>query len=101
MVWLSWLPGAGTAIISKPTARLGLRVGTLAANWATDPRTNGKRRCVSNGLISLPCRGDWNTTLFLKANGSLWATGRNDYGQLGDGTGVDTVDPKMIVSSSA
>ena len=38
-------------------------------------------------------------TLFLKSDGSLWAAGQNQNGQLGDGTLNDTNKPELIVAS--
>src|SRR5665213_1480883 len=38
-------------------------------------------------------------TLFLKSDGSLWAAGQNQNGQLGDGTLNDTNKPELIVPS--
>ena len=38
-------------------------------------------------------------SLFLKNDGSLWAMGRNDVGELGDGTYNDTNKPEEIVTS--
>ncbi len=35
-------------------------------------------------------------TLWVKANGTLWAWGDNDYGQLGDGTITDRLFPVQI-----
>jgi alpha-tubulin suppressor-like RCC1 family protein len=35
-------------------------------------------------------------SLFIKSDGSLWATGYNDKGQLGDGTTVDKSTPVQI-----
>jgi alpha-tubulin suppressor-like RCC1 family protein len=39
-------------------------------------------------------------TLFLKADGSLWAMGWNAYGQLGDGTTNDASFPEKILASN-
>ena len=39
-------------------------------------------------------------SLFLKSDGSLWAMGANNYGQLGDGTYRSTNRPEMIVSGN-
>jgi alpha-tubulin suppressor-like RCC1 family protein len=39
-------------------------------------------------------------SLFVKSDGSLWGMGRESYGQLGDGTFVNTVKtPEQIVPS--
>ena len=42
----------------------------------------------------------WYHTLFIESDGSLWAMGRNDNGQLGDGTTTSRNVPEMIVSSN-
>jgi alpha-tubulin suppressor-like RCC1 family protein len=39
-------------------------------------------------------------TLFVESDGSLWAMGYNNYGQLGDGTTNDSHVPKLIVASN-
>jgi len=39
-------------------------------------------------------------SLFIKTDGSLWAMGANDFGQLGDGTTTERLLPVMIVSSN-
>ncbi len=40
-------------------------------------------------------------TMILMANGSLWACGRNDYGQLGDGTTTNSSTPKHVMDDVA
>ena len=37
------------------------------------------------------------TSLFLKADGTVWATGRNDFGQLGDGTREQRTKPVQMI----
>ena len=39
---------------------------------------------------------DGHTILYIKSDGSLWGIGKNDYGQLGDGTTEDRHIPVMI-----
>ena len=34
-------------------------------------------------------------SMILKADGSVWATGRNEYGQLGDGTTSDRLGLRL------
>lgn len=40
---------------------------------------------------------NYNSTYYIKKDGSLWSCGRNDYGQLGDGTKTDRSIPIKIM----
>ena len=40
----------------------------------------------------------WRHTMILLADGSLWATGWNEYGQLGDGTTTSCNKPKRVMT---
>ena len=40
---------------------------------------------------------DGSHTVVLKKNGTVWAWGKNDYGQLGNGTTEDSVMPQRIL----
>ena len=42
----------------------------------------------------------FNTSFAIKANGTLWGWGQNNYGQLGDGTNVDKSYPVQIGSDT-
>jgi alpha-tubulin suppressor-like RCC1 family protein len=50
---------------------------------------------VPNGVTAIAAGADHS--LFLKTDGSLWAVGYNDCGQLGDGTLNNTNRPEQIV----
>ena len=39
-------------------------------------------------------------SVYLKSGGTVWAAGRNDYGQLGDGTTTDRSNPVQVVDGS-
>ena len=43
--------------------------------------------------------GEWHS-MVLNTNGSVWTTGRNEYGQLGDGTWDDRNSFEKVVSLS-
>ncbi|MGB7746192.1 MAG: hypothetical protein WBN75_02780 [Verrucomicrobiia bacterium] len=61
--------------------------------------TNRPEKVVPGGVTAIAA--GWNHSLFLKTDGSLWGMGRNDYGELGDGTYPDygTNRPEQIVAS--
>ena len=63
--------------------------------------TNGGRKelveIVSSGVTSVS--GGRSHSLYIKSDGSLWAMGYNNYGQLGDGTTIDRNSPVQILSS--
>jgi alpha-tubulin suppressor-like RCC1 family protein len=49
---------------------------------------------TNNKWVSIAAGGGF--TIALRSNGTLWAWGRNDYGQLGDGTNVNKNAPHRI-----
>lgn len=61
--------------------------------------TNQPQLIVASNVIAIAA-GEYHS-LFLKNDGSLWAMGRNDSGQLGDGTdNYETNQPEQIVASN-
>ncbi|GEL75434.1 hypothetical protein MVI01_72180 [Myxococcus virescens] len=47
-------------------------------------------------VCSAAVSGGWCTSFFLKEDGTLWAWGRNEYGQLGDGTTTARFTPVQV-----
>jgi alpha-tubulin suppressor-like RCC1 family protein len=45
--------------------------------------------------------GGWNFTTAIKNNGTVWAWGKNDVGQLGDGTTVNKSSPIQIIAGGS
>jgi hypothetical protein len=60
--------------------------------------TNLPEKIVASNVTAIAAGG--YHSLFLKSDGSLWAMGLDDYGQLGDGTFGLTNLPEMIVASN-
>jgi alpha-tubulin suppressor-like RCC1 family protein len=60
--------------------------------------TNRPEEIVNSGVTAIAA-GD-EDSVFLKSDGSLWAMGCNEYGQLGDGTFNTTNQPEEIVASN-
>src|SRR5882724_1824240 len=54
---------------------------------------------LSGNVFSVIADGEQHS-LFIKPDGSLWATGWNKYGQLGDGTVTNHLLPELIVSNN-
>jgi len=61
-----------------------------------DPKNQNSTSNTSYSVISVAAEG--YHTMILKTDGTLWATGNNYYGQLGDGTTVNRYTPVQIMS---
>jgi len=67
--------------------------GTFTYEWYT----NQPERIVNNGVTAIA--GGVTHSLFLKSDGSLWAMGDNQFGELGDGTYNNAFRPERIVTN--
>jgi len=64
-----------------------------------DGTTTNRRRPTRIGRDNdwmLVSADGWDRTVAIKTNGSLWAWGSNEYGQLGDGTTTNRLTPTRI-----
>jgi alpha-tubulin suppressor-like RCC1 family protein len=55
---------------------------------------------LSGGVQAVAAGSSSGHSLILKTDGSLWAMGSNNYGQLGDGTTTNRNSPVQILSGS-
>ncbi|HXJ55100.1 MAG TPA: hypothetical protein VNU68_00405 [Verrucomicrobiae bacterium] len=69
------------------------KYGTLATGYGP----NRPEQIVASGVTAIAA--GFGHSLFVKSNGSLWAMGLNESGQLGDGTFHNTNRPEQIVAS--
>ena len=60
-------------------------------------RTPQENWTLFNSLETIKVAAGDNFTLFLKSDGTVWATGKNTYGQLGNGTTKDSVTPEQVI----
>ncbi|MCF6154843.1 MAG: hypothetical protein E3K36_06225 [Candidatus Brocadia sp.] len=51
---------------------------------------------ASPGLVSPQISAGWYHTVAVKSDGTVWAWGCNDHGQLGDGTDTDRNTPVQV-----
>ena len=81
--WNTKADGTGTSYVVGSTFVMGSANVTLYAKW----------------IMQFPAisAGGYHT-MILKTDGTLWATGRNDFGQLGDGTTTDRNTPLQVMS---
>ncbi len=54
---------------------------------------------IADGVVAAAT--GWDHSVFIKADGSLWAMGNNAYGQLGDGTTTTRLTPVKIADNVA
>lgn len=88
----------------------GLTAGTTYY-YAVMPFTNGVEGTLSSEVSAAPAviaraegggHPSYQThTVFLKSNGTVWATGSNNNGQLGDGTTTNRTSPVQVVKGAS
>jgi hypothetical protein len=71
--------------------------GQLGRASSSLSRTNTPIKIIDSN-VSYACVGRDYCSFFIKNDGSLWAMGRNQYGQLGDDTNITRETPVMICS---
>jgi alpha-tubulin suppressor-like RCC1 family protein len=76
--------------------------GCITSIWIEERRQNDTMSTpapVEGIYTSVSAGADY--AMAIKADGSLWAWGLNEYGQLGDGTNVDSFTPTKIMDNVA
>lgn len=69
------------------------RLGDGWLGWELTPH------CIGSNAAQIAAGGEHS--LFVEADGTLWAVGGNDYGQLGDGTMTSRRTPVLVVAGVA
>ena len=95
--------GGSQSLFVKPDGSLwamgGDQYGQLGdGNAGLNVQVNSPEEIVASNVMAVAAGNDHS--LFLNSDGSLWAMGRNSYGQLGDGTTNDSHIPKLILSGN-
>ena len=74
------------------------QLGDSSYNNVSPFGTNQPQQIIASGVMAIAAGGDHS--LFIKSDGSLWAMGENNVGQLGDGTYNTTNQPEQIVAGN-
>jgi alpha-tubulin suppressor-like RCC1 family protein len=91
-----------TLTVSAPTfAMNGDQIRCVATNTGGQAFSNAATLTVKAVAGVVAVAGGQMHSLFVRADGTLWAMGNNSSGQLGDGTTADCASPKQISSGIA
>ena len=99
--WCRWTAGSSTAWRRRATARCGRGATTATGSWGTARRRRRRHPCrwvSSRGWCwSRPAgRTRWR----LRDDGTVWAWGYNEHGELGDGTTTTRLSPVPVAGLS-
>ena len=70
----------------------------LSFNFNTIRKVSALSNAVLSDVVITDISAGTDHNLALDQNGNLWAWGRNDHGQIGDGTTTNCSKPKRIFS---
>jgi len=100
--------GVAATVVSKTNTQLVATVGQGATTGPVSVTSSvGSANASGNFTVAVPSCGPFvkvasghSHTLALKSDNTLWAFGRNDYNQLGDGTSITRNTPVQIGNGS-
>lgn len=108
--WIDVVPGVSQFYSGETTPTLMLNVGTLlgnngdkfrciVSNVAGSVTSDEATLTVTTAAATLRPVGGYRHSAALRLDGSSWATGRNQEGQLGNGTTVGQLAPVQVQTS--
>jgi alpha-tubulin suppressor-like RCC1 family protein len=95
--------GGGHSLFLKNNGRVyacGFNDCGQLGNGTITSTFTGPAVLISSLTNVVSIAGGWRHSLFVKSDGTVWASGSNDFGQLGDGTSTDRSTPVQITSLS-
>lgn len=94
VTWTSSAPSVAT--VSATGLVTAIQPGNVTITATSEGRT-GSAEVTVRGNVQAVSAG-YTHTMILKTDGTLWAVGQNNAGQLGDGTTIDRRTPVQVMS---